>query len=280
MYNIKIALQLEQVNLSFLREIWRELLQFFPKILAAIVVLLVGFLIIKFVVFLVSKALKFTKIDTWTDTLNEIEIFKNSDFNLKPAIYIVKTVKWILILILTIVISDILGLQIVSQEIGNIIRYLPKLFSAIAVLIIGIYIANIIKNAVISLFKSFDLGGSKIIGNIIFYGIAVIVTLTALNQAGINTDIITNNLTIILGASLLAFTIAFGLGSKEIVQRLLFGFYSRKNLIVGQKIRVGEIIGTIDRIDSIYLVLINNEGKFIFPIKEINDRIIQIIDDK
>ena len=29
---------------------------------------------------------------------------------------------------------------------------------------------------------------------------------------------------------LLAFTIAFGLGSKNIIERLLFGFYSRKNL--------------------------------------------------
>jgi len=33
----------------------------------------------------------------------------------------------------------------------------------------------------------------------VFYVIAIIITVTALNQAGIDTDIITNNLTIILG---------------------------------------------------------------------------------
>ena len=275
---MKIALQLEQVDLSLLKGIWQELIQFIPKMLAAIIVFIVGWLLIKIITYLAKKALVFTKIDTWTDKLEEIEFLKNSNYNFKPTKFIVKALKWVLILIMTIIIADILGLQIVSQEIGNIIRYLPKLFSAIVILVFGIYVANIIRKAVISLFKSIDLGGSKIIGNITFYGITVIVILTSLNQAGINTDIITNNLTIILGSFLLAFTIAFGLGSKEIVQRLLYGFYSRKNLTVGQKIKVGEIIGFIDSIDSIYLVLINDDGRFVFPIKEINDSIVQVFE--
>jgi len=274
-----MALQLKQVDLSFLEEMWQVLLNFLPKILAAIAVFIIGWLLIKLITFLIRKTLKFTKIDTWTDKLNEIEIFENSDFQFKPANFIVKAVKWILVFVLIIIVSDILGLQMISQEIGNLIRYLPKLFSAIAILMIGVYIANIIRNAIKSLFKSFDLGGSTIIGNIVFYAILLIIAITALNQAGINTDIITNNLTIILGSLLLAFTIAFGLGSKEIVQRLLFGFYSRKNLVVGQQIRIGETQGTIHAIDNISLVLKTSEGKFIFPIKEVNDRIIQVLND-
>ncbi len=274
-----MTLQLDQINLSFLQEMWQALLDFLPKIFAAIAVLFIGWILMKLITFLVKKALKFTKIDSWTDKLNEIEIFENSDFEFKPTNFIVKAIKWLLILVTVIIVSDILGLQMISQEIGNLIHYLPKLFSAVIILMIGIYIANIIRNAIKSLFKSFDLGGSNLIGNIVFYAITVIVAITALNQAGINTDIITNNLTIILGSLLLAFTIAFGLGSKEIVQRLLFGFYSRKNLVVGQKIRIGEIEGTIAALDNITMTLITDKGKFIFPIKEINDRIIQVLDD-
>ncbi len=274
-----MKLQLDQVNLSFLQEMWQALLNFLPKILAAIAVLFIGRILMKLIIFLVKKALKFTKIDSWTDKLNEIELFENSDFEFKPTNFIIKAIKWVLILVTVIIVSDILGLQMISQEIGNLISYLPKLFSAVVIFMIGIYIANVIRNAIKSLFKSFDLGGSNLIGNIIFYAITVIVAITALNQAGINTDIITNNLTIILGSLLLAFTIAFGLGSKEIVQRLLFGFYSRKNLVVGQKIRIGEIEGTIAALDNITMTLITDKGKFIFPIKEINDRIIQVFDD-
>ena len=49
---------------------------------------------------------------------------------------------------------------------------------------------------------------------------------------------------------------------------------------MGQKIKIGGVEGTIESIDNIYLVLKTDEGKFIFPIKEINDNIIQVMDDK
>ena len=275
---MKLAIQLDQVNLSIFEDMWQELLKFMPKLIAVIVVLIIGWLLIKIISFLIKKALKFSKIDVLADKLNEIDLFKN--VSIKPTIIVVKVVKWILVLFMFIIISEILGLQMLTEGIASFIGYLPKLFSAIAILMIGIYIANIIKNAIQSLFKSLDLGGSNVIGNIVFFAIVVIVAITALNQAGIDTEMITSNLTLILGSLLLAFTIAFGLGSKEIVQRLLFGFYSRKNLSVGQKIKIGNIEGTIEAIDNIYLTLITDDGKFIFPIKEVNDTIIQVLDNK
>ena len=273
---MKLALQLDQVNLSLFEDMWQELLKFMPKLIAVIAVLIIGWLLIKIVSFLIKKALKFSKIDILAEKLQEIDIFKN--VSIKPTIIVVKVVKWILLLLMLIIISDILGLQMLTDGIASFIGYLPRLFSAIAILMIGIYIANIIKNAIKSLFKSLDLGGSNVIGSIMFFAIVVIVAITALNQAGIDTEMITSNLTLILGSLLLAFTIAFGLGSKEIVQRLLFGFYSRKNLNVGQKIKIGGIEGTIEAIDNIYLTLITDDGKFIFPIKEVNDTIIQVLD--
>lgn len=275
---MKLALQLDQVNLSLFEDMWQELLKFMPKLIAVIAVLIIGWLLIKIVTFLIKKALKFSKIDVLADKLQEIDIFKN--ISIEPTIIIVKVVKWILLLLMLIIISDILGLQMLTDGIASFIGYLPRLFSAIAILMIGIYIANIIKNAIQSLFKSLDLGGSNVIGSIVFFAIVVIVAITALNQAGIDTEMITSNLTLILGSLLLAFTIAFGLGSKEIVQRLLFGFYSRKNLKVGQKIKIGGIEGTIEAIDNIYLTLVTDDGKFIFPIKEVNDTIIQVLEKK
>jgi hypothetical protein len=275
---MKLALQLDQVNLSLFEDMWQELVKFTPKLIAVIAVLIIGWLLIKIISYVIKKALKFSKIDVLADKLKEIDIFKN--VSIKPTIIVVKIVKWMVLLLMLIIISDILGLQMLTEGIASFIGYLPRLFSAIAILMIGIYIANIIKNAIQSLFKSLDLGGSNVIGSIVFFAIVVIVAITALNQAGIDTDMITSNLTLILGSLLLAFTIAFGLGSKEIVQRLLFGFYSRKNLNVGQKIKIGGIEGTIEAIDNIYLTLITDDGKFIFPIKEVNDTIIQVLDSK
>jgi len=269
---------MEKVDLSFLQDMLQNIIEFMPSLLAVIILILIGWIVIKIVSTVLRKALKVAKVDKLGDKMKEIDIFRNVNF--KVSDIIIKTVKWIIILTLIISAAQILGLRMVSDGVTAIIAYLPKLFTAIAILIIGIFLANIVKNGILSAFKALDIGGGKVIGNIVFFAITIVIGITALNQAEIDTQMITNNLTIIFGSFLLAFTIAFGLGSREIVQRLLFGFYSRKNLKVGQKVKIEDVKGTIDAIDNIYLILKTEEGKFIFPIKEVNDKIIQVMDDE
>jgi len=275
---MKIALQLGNVDLSFLQDMLQNILEFLPSLIAVIILLLIGWLVIKIVSAVLKKTLKVAKVDKLGDKIKEIEIFRNMDFSLSKVI--IKVVKWIIILFLIISAAEILNLKMVSDGVMAIIAYLPKLFTAIAIFMIGVFLANIVKKAILNAFKALDIGGGNVIGNIVFFAITIIVGITALNQAEIDTEMITNNLTIIFGSFLLAFTIAFGLGSREIVQRLLFGFYSRKNLTVGQKIKIDDVEGTIDSIDNIYMVLKTKEGKFIFPIKEVNDKIVKVLDDK
>ena len=136
---MKLALQLDQVNLSLFEDMWQELLKFMPKLIAVIAVLIIGWLLIKIVSFLIKKALKFSKIDILAEKLQEIDIFKN--VSIKPTIIVVKVVKWILLLLMLIIISDILGLQMLTDGIASFIGYLPRLFSAIAILMIGILIS-------------------------------------------------------------------------------------------------------------------------------------------
>ena len=55
-------------------------------------------------------------------------------------------VKWSIGIFTVLLISDILEWKIISEEIGQLINYLPKLFSATIILIIGIYIARTVQN--------------------------------------------------------------------------------------------------------------------------------------
>ena len=112
--------------------------------------------------------------------------------------------------------SDLLGLSIVSSEVGKLISYLPKIFSAFIIFGFGLYLANTVRQSIQQMIKSLEINGSRLISTIIFYIIVAIISITALNQAGINTDVITKNLSIILGAFLAAFAIALGLGTRDV----------------------------------------------------------------
>ena len=141
---------------------------------------------------------------------------------------------------------------------------------------IGIYVAKFVRNGINAFYKSFDLNGAKIISSVVFYIIAVIITVTALNQAGIDTTIVTNNITVILGAFLLAIAIGFGLGSKEIVADLLRSFYSRKTYEIGDTIKINNYEGTVVSVDSISMVLKTQNGKIVIPIKDVTKNVVEV----
>jgi len=264
-------------DFSFLQNLWHSFVDFLPQLLKGIAFLIIGWLFIKFVLYIIKKALGLTNIDSLPEKLNVDEIFGNSSIKIHPTKIIVTSIKWILIFIFIVVASELLGLKMVSEQLSNLIGYLPKLISALLIFAVGIYLANMVKKAISSMFSSLELTGGNLVGNIIFYIISIIVSVTALNQAGINTDLITNNLSIIFASVLAAFTISFGLGSRDIIKRLLFGYYSRKNLQVGNFIKTESFEGVIESIDNIAVVIKTEKKLIIIPIKEIVDNKIEVL---
>ncbi|PQJ80583.1 mechanosensitive ion channel family protein [Polaribacter porphyrae] len=264
-------------DFSFLQNLWHSFVDFLPQLLKGLAFLIIGWLFIKFILYIIKKALGLTNIDSLPEKLNVDEIFGNSSIKIQPTKIIITTIKWILIFVFVIVASELLGLRMISEQLSNLITYLPKLISALVIFAVGVYVANMAKKAITSMFASLELTGGGLVGNIIFYIITIIVSVTALNQAGINTDLITNNLSIIFASILAAFTISFGLGSRDIIKRLLFGYYSRKNLQVGNKIRTDKFEGVITSIDNISVVLSSKDKTIIIPIKEIVDNNIEVL---
>lgn len=259
-----------------LETIWGEIAKAIPNILGAIAILIIGWLVTKIVVFVIKKALKLAKADKLDDKLNETELFGDGKLNFDIIKIVTSFVKWFLLLVFMVVAADVAGLNMISQLIGDLMSYLPKLFVAIIIFLIGVFIASFIKKSLTSLFKSLEISGGNAIGQIVFTIITVFVSITALNQAGIDTSIITNNITLILGSLLLAFAIALGLGSREAITRLINAFYTRKTYELGQKIKFNDVSGEIIAVNDISMTLKTKTGTLIVPIKDIVDNQVEI----
>ena len=247
------------------------------NILKALLVLLFGWLFIKLVVMVLKKSLKLIKVDDLAKKINNIEIFEGRKLSVNLTQVIVKFVKWTLLLVLIIIVSEMMGLTVISEEIGNLIGYLPQLLSAAAIFVIGLFIANFVKKSINAFFKSFDLSGGKIISQLVFFILLSIISITALNQAGVNTDIITNNVTLIFGAFLGAFALALGLGSRDVISDLLKTYYTRRTYEIGMKIKFKNIEGEIIAIGDLSMTLKTLHGTLIVPIKEIVENQVEIL---
>ncbi len=270
--------EFKDIAMQSLTTMWLEITKVFPNIIGALVVLLIGWLVTKLVVKLIKKVLKLAKANKLDDKLNEIEIVEGKQLNFDTIKIVSKFVKWIMYIVLLITASDIMGLEIISNQVSNLLGYLPQLFAALVIFILGLLFANFVKNGLKSLFESMDLSGGKMISQVVFFLLLTFISITALNQAGIDTDIITSNITMILAAFLLAFAIAFGFGAREVVSKLLKTFYARKTYEVGQKIMFNNENYTIDEVKSISVILKNTKGKLIVPIDDLVENQVQLQD--
>lgn len=260
-----------------LQSLYNDFLNILPKFFLGVGFIIASFIFYVSIIWLIKKLLKVSNISKLNRLINENELFIDSNIKINLNNIILFVVKFILILIIAIIGAEFLDLTIVSVQIGKLLEYLPQFFTGVIIFAAGIYLASQAKKLVYNLLKSLDSGGAKSISTVLFYLIFIFVSITALNQIGIETDIISNNISYIIGAALISATIAIGLGSRDIVYRLILGFYTKKNLQIGMKIQIDETIGVIESIDNICMVLKTENEKIVFPIKKINNSEIKIL---
>jgi small-conductance mechanosensitive channel len=71
--------------------------------------------------------------------------------------------------------------------------------------------------------------------------------------------------TFVLGTAALAFGLAFGLGTRDILRNILTGYYTRKFLAIGKNLEIAGQSGVVTAITATHTVL-NSEGqKILIP---------------
>jgi len=265
--------------LSSLQAFGQSFMQAMPGILGALFLLISGWFIARMASYLFRKLLHLVKFDAIANRINANEMLSKANISLTPAHIVSKFVYWIILLLFFVTATDTLGWTVVSEQISKLIGFLPTLLSGIVLFILGIYIATFFRDVLAAATSSLGVGGGKIISGFVFYFLVVIVTITALDQIGIDTTIITSNVVLILGAVLLSASISYGFASKQILANLLASFFSRKTFKVGQHIKIEDVEGEIIQIDSITLTVQTPTDKVVMPAQELITRRVRIIRD-
>ncbi len=247
-----------------------------PQLILGLLGLIIAWLVIKIILFVLKRILKAAKIDTLSQRVADAKLFGDKQLKIDLLKVILTTVKVLMILLFTVILAQILELQAISDAIYSLLGYLPTLLSALLILIGGLYLASVVKRAVLKLMEAMGASGSKMTSGALFYLITFFISITALNQAGVDTQIITSNFTMVLGAFLLAIALGFGLGSREVISDLLKMFYARKRYMVGDTLVIGDLEGTVESIDNISITLKTKKGTIVVPIDEVISNRVEI----
>jgi small-conductance mechanosensitive channel len=244
-----------------------DVLAFIPKLLLALLVLVIGYLLGRLIRFLIIRLVKYFNkmVSKWfTISLSLINLERTARF-------VGGLVFWVIILSALILVSDILGLTLVTDWMESILQYSPNLFASIFIVLIAMFIGRILAETITSVSKRMGLNYGKTLGKIARYLILITAIIIAIDQVGIEVSFLINLIDIVLAALLFGAALAFGLGAKTVVSNILATFYIRKMYRVGDSIKIGNIQGKIIRIDTTAVLIDAEMGQVMVPAKQFNE---------
>lgn len=203
------------VFVASLTAFWTQLAGFVPQLLAALVLLFVGWLFANLAKTAVMKLLDVLKFDSIAEKTGIESFLKQGNLDVSLSRLLGKLAYWIIIFVVIVTVANSLGLHMVAELFNKIVLYIPNIIVAILVLVFGTLIARFINRMVFAYLNNIGVQGALTISTLSEYGVIIFVVFVALEQLAIGTDLLTAAFQIGFGAIGLAFALAFGLGGRE-----------------------------------------------------------------
>jgi hypothetical protein len=187
---------------------------FLPRVLLAIVILIIGWLIAKAVRFAIAKGLRAINFNVVTEKAGIDHFLRQGGGDLDTVRVLGVLAYWLVILAALMIAFNSLELTYVTELIGHIVLFVPKVIVAVVVLVFGAYFARFVAAAATTYLRNIGVGEAALIGRLALYAMMGFVILIALDQLGLG-DIIRQTFLIIVGAVALGLALAFGLGGQK-----------------------------------------------------------------
>jgi len=194
---------------------WSNVATFVPKLAAALVIVLVGYLVAKALAGILNKVLERVGFDRVVDRGGVRQVLARSKYD--PSDLLAKLVFWTILLFVLQLAFGVFGPNPVSDLLGGLIAYLPNVFVAILVLVIAAAVARAVTELLANLLGAMQ--GGQLLARGAGIAILVFAGFAALDQLQIAPRIVTGLWYGILAAVVGSVIVAVGGGGIRTMQR-------------------------------------------------------------
>jgi len=248
---------------------------YLPRIAAALLILLLGWLAARFLKKMALKIL--TRINRWGNRKAGLEDEEISD---KTPKVVAAVIYWITFLLFVALACQLFGLPLVSGSLNRITIYLPNLVTAVLVVLAGIVLGNLARTAVSSASRSFKLSQSELLGEAACVSVIGIAVVIALSQIGIDSTVLVMAFGIGFGGTIGGMALAFGLGARTAISNLIAGRNVGRYLQNGSLVRVGETKGRVVAVTPGAVIIATDEGRAQVPAKLFEECVTILLEEK
>ena len=190
------------------------LIQFLPRLVGAIIIFLIGWLVGEGLGRLVAKVVDSLRVDEALRATGVEKAVHRAGWKLNSGKFLGVLVKWFVIIIFLLAALDALQLTEVSVFLSAVVlTYLPHVIVAVLILLAAAVIAEAAQRVVAGSAAAAHVRTANLLGIIARWAIWIFALLAALDQLGV-TPFIQTLFTGLVVALSLAFGLAFGLGGQ------------------------------------------------------------------
>jgi small-conductance mechanosensitive channel len=228
---------------------------FIPKLIGAIIVLLIGWLVGRLVGRLVTQGLRTVKFDQVAERTEIGPFLRNAGVQMDPAAVVGALARWFIYLVFWQAAAGILGFPQLSQILNEVLGFLPRIAVALVILLVGALAANLLARVVRGSLGTAHFGDAGMLAAIARYGVIAFAVVAALSQLDIAPAIVNTLWTAVIGSIALAFALAVGLGARDAMGNVASGQLIRTELEPGAQLTVNGQQATVERIGTVYATL-------------------------
>lgn len=172
---------------------------------------------------------------------------------------------WIVILLAFTIAARLLGFTMVASWLNGITVYLPSLLTGAAIIFLGYVFSQIAGEQFAETARTARIAHSALLGRLSQIGIFVTGLVIGLDQIGVDVTFLVALFAVVVGSAFGALALAFGLGARNHVRNLVGARTAKRELSLGQRLRIGDIEGDLLEITGTHLALDTEQGRTLVP---------------
>jgi hypothetical protein len=203
-----------------MQELAKDFAHFLPRLLAMLIIALLGWLVAYGVRVMLRGILRIAKFDRLSDNagttqmLNKLALPSSSELLSRVVFWVV----WFGFILLGVQVLGIVGLQ---EYISRFFLYLPRLFGALFIVFFGLVAASFFSRAALLAAVNADSPSPRLLATLIRTIIVIFAVTMAFEQLGLAERTILIAFAIAFGALMLGLALAFGLGGRDLAKQFL-----------------------------------------------------------
>jgi len=198
-----------------------------PRLIGFVLIIVIGWMIARALGSVVAAVLRAARFDEFARRAGLDSFVDGLGLQTGPSGLMAIVVKWFVRLMTLVVAFDELGLPAVSSMLQMFVLWLPNLFVALLILVVGGIAANSLARIVRSATMTGELGNPDFLAGMTRVAIWGFTIIAAVNQIGIAATLVNALFIGFVAALALAFGLAFGLGARETAGQIVQDWYRR-----------------------------------------------------